>query len=154
MRYYSSRFLGNVYLDTLQTQLFDCCAMLGLHGLLQVSMDGPNVNFKAMQLLNSQIDGEVGHRLFDAGSCGMHTIHNAFRSTYATTGWDVEQSFTSLYWLFKDSPVRCEDYISVTGLEVFPQKFSQTCWAENVGVAERLLEMWPFVQQYFAVVHN
>ena len=108
-------FLGHAYSDTPQTEQFDCCAALGLCGLLQVSMDGPNVNFKTMQLLNSQIDGEVGHRLFDAGNCGMHTMHNAFRYGYATTVWDVEQSFTSLYWLFKDSPARREDYVSVTG---------------------------------------
>ena len=79
-RFYTSKFLGHAYAETLQEELYDCCSSFGLRGILQLSMDGPNVNWKTFDLLNAQIDGEVRHQLLNAGSCGLHTIHNAFRS--------------------------------------------------------------------------
>ena len=53
-RFHISKFLGHAYTETLQEELYDCCVSLGLRGLLQVSMDGPNVNWQTFDLLNAQ----------------------------------------------------------------------------------------------------
>ena len=145
-------FLGHAYATTLQDKLHECCSSLGLSGPLQVSMDGPNVNRRAFDLLNDQLEGEVGHRLLNAGSCGLHTLHNSFRSGFGAVKWELEHSFNCLYHLFKDSPARREDFTSLTGSSVFPRKFCQTRWIENVPVAERVLEMWANVQKYVEAV--
>ena len=146
----TSTFFGHAYSETVQAELYNCCETLGLGGLLQVSMDGPNANLNAHRLLDVQISGEVGHRLFNIGSCGLHTVHNVFRTGYASTDWKVEEAFTSFYWLFKNSPARREDFTSVTGSDLFPKRFCQTRWVENVPIAQRLLKMWPHVQKYLA----
>ena len=52
--------------------------------------------------------------------------------------------------LFKNSPARREDFTSVTGSDLFPKRFCQTRWVENVSIAEWLLKMWLHVQKYLA----
>ena len=63
----TSTFFGHAYSETVQAELYNCCETLGLGGLLQVSMDGPNANLNAHRLLDVQINGEVGHRLAKSG---------------------------------------------------------------------------------------
>ena len=43
-RFYTSEFLGHADADCLHEKLLDCCTAIGKPGLLQMSMDGPNVN--------------------------------------------------------------------------------------------------------------
>ena len=50
--------------------------------------------------------------------------------------------------LFKDTPARREDYISVTASNQFPLKFCPHRWVENVQVAERAIEIWPHIKAY------
>ena len=137
-RYYTSKFLGHALAETLQDELYDCCVDLGLSGMHQLSMDGPNVNWKAFDLLSTQIERGTRRKLLNVGSCGLHILHNAFRAGINETEWDVEHTLTCLHWLFKDAPARREDYTSVTGSSVFGLKFCpcpcrQMC---SVGVAQ------------------
>ena len=78
--------------------------------LLQLSMDGPNVNWKVSEDLQSEIQLEHGKSLLNVGSCGLHVVHGAFRSAMSETGWDIETLLTSAYRLFKDFPARREDF--------------------------------------------
>ena len=57
-----------------------------------------------------------------------------------------------VYWLFKDSPARREDYSKMTGSSVFPLKFCQHKWLENVSVAELALGIWPHIVKYVNAV--
>lgn len=109
-------------------------------------MDGPNVNWLTFWLLSAQIKAEVHHRLLTVGSCGLHTLHDAFR--WEETGWDVQHVLSAIYWLFKDTPSRRKDYTRLTGSSLFGKRFCQTrcSWLENMQVAECVLEMWPHVQ--------
>eukprot|EP00117_Sycon_ciliatum_P022771 scpid71843/ scgid19539/ len=125
-RYFTSKFLGHARAETLVDELLDSCHSLGLSGLLQVSMDGPSVNWKAFDLLNDRLKADVDRKLFNAGSCGLHTIHNAFSAGIAETTWDIEHAFTSLYWLFKDSPARRDDFTQLTGSNLFGRNFCKT----------------------------
>jgi hypothetical protein len=60
-------------------------------------------------------------KLLDLGTCGLHTVHNAFRAGVEASGWDLGSLFSSLTWLFKDSPARREDFTNLTGkfMDVF-----------------------------------
>lgn len=86
--------------------------------------------------------------LLNIGSCGLHVIHNSFRDGCSAAEWEFETLFSSVRWLFKDSPSCREDYTSVTGSTSFPLDFFRHHWLENVPVVERALESIPFVVQY------
>ena len=43
--------------------------------LLQISMAGPAV----FNIFKGELERDFGHLLIDIGSCGLHTLHNAFQ---------------------------------------------------------------------------
>ena len=151
-RYYTSKFLGHAKASTLHEELYECCSELGLAGLHQLSMDGPNVNWKVHDLLSTDIERGTRRKLLDVGSCGLHVLHNSFRTGVSETDWDVEHTLICLYWLFKNAPARREDLNSATKSPIFPLKFCPHRWVENIPVAERALQIWPNVTAYVAAV--
>ena len=74
------------------------------------------------------------------GSCGLHTVHNSFKTGAKKSGWNVSSFLSSLYYLYKDSPARREDYRKVSSSTVLPLKFVSHRWLENVPVTERALQ--------------
>ena len=147
-RYFGSSFMGHASADDLMEKFEETCSSIGFNNLLQVSMDGPNVNWKLHRLLEEQINRQTGKSLLNVGSCGVHILHNAFRIGSTANGWDIEHNLSSLRWLFKDSPARREDYTAVTKSAVFPLDFCRHRWLENVKVTERALEILLLVEEY------
>ena len=64
---------------------------MGASKLIQVGMDGPNVNIKLLKMIQAE-RSENEHQLIDIGSCGLHTIHNAFKTGTESTGWGMKKS--------------------------------------------------------------
>ena len=58
---------------------------LDLKKLLQVSMDGPSVNWAFFSVLcNYQTENDMS-KFLSAGSCGLHAIHVAFKTGEQST---------------------------------------------------------------------
>lgn len=97
-------------------------------------MDGPNVNFKMLALLqneHSELHGDA--QLISVGSCGLHTLHNAMKAGFTT--WQVDKLLRALHDIFHNFPACREYYTSVTGSSTFPRTFCGHRWVENVNVA-------------------
>lgn len=107
VRLLDSHFLGHAYADDIHVQLRASCNSVGIHGLLQLSMDEPNLNWKLFDTLSRDLEEETGSKLFNIGSCGLHIMHNVFQAVSSATTWDIEHTQNSLYWFCKDSPARC-----------------------------------------------
>ena len=147
-RYFTSIFMRHARAVDIEEDLKKAIQSLQKANLLQLSMDGPNVNWKVFEDLQSEIQLENGKNLLNVGSCGLHVIHGAFRSAMSETGWDIETLLTSAYCLFKDSPARREDFSSIATNHLFPLKFVVHRWVENVCVLERFLEVLPDLRKY------
>lgn len=92
--------------------------------ILQVSMDGPNVNMKFLRSLKEELkELDESHNILDIGSCGLHVMNGAYKAGLAATGWDVIGFLRSSYNLFKCVPARHADYVTFTGSALFPLKF-------------------------------
>ncbi|TKS66114.1 hypothetical protein D9C73_000170 [Collichthys lucidus] len=110
-------------------------------------MDGPNVNFRFLELLQSDLKEMYGGaQLVAVGSCGLHTLHNAFKAGFSM--WQMEKLLRAMHTLFNNVPARREDYVTVTKSSVFPLAFCGHRWLENLPVVQRALEVWPFLQLY------
>ena len=120
--------------------------------VVQLGMDGPNVNWKFMTILNDRIKEQHGVSLLNLGSCGLHVTHNSFQRGAEATGWRISSILLAMYRLFKDSPARREDYVNVTGSSRMPLKFVNHRWLENVPVCERAVEVWPNIVKYVQAV--
>ena len=110
--------------------------------MIQVSMDGPNVNWKFYNDLRKKIKADYASNLINIGSCGLHIVNNSFKRGINATGWKVESFLSSLYYLFKDAPARREDYHTTTNATLMPLKFVMHRWLENVPVCQRALDIW------------
>jgi len=81
-RYITSAFLGHstayYLLDAFKSKLF----VNVLKKILQISMDGPNVNFKLLRDLKMYLldSGPDAGEILEIRSCGLHTVHGAFKT--------------------------------------------------------------------------
>ena len=63
----------------------ECTKKLDLKNHIQVSMDGPNVNWKMLDLIvKDRNSNETYPNLLDVGSCSLHVVHGTFRTGFAT----------------------------------------------------------------------
>lgn len=76
-----SSFLGHASARNLFDVLESVIRSLNYRSILQLSMDGPNVNNKVHEDLQREImENTEGTKMVDVGTCGLHTLHNAFKS--------------------------------------------------------------------------
>jgi hypothetical protein len=78
--------------------------------LLSISSDGPNINKSIVQKLNRELTEAKLPLLINVGSCTLHPIHNAFGKSLVAFGSDAEDSALKLFYWFKHSADRREDY--------------------------------------------
>ena len=83
-RYVTSLFMGHATANDLLEKMTECLNSnkIDISKILQVSMDGPNVNWKFHDLLQEHIceAGEDASALISVGSCGLHVVHNVFKT--------------------------------------------------------------------------
>ena len=145
-RFLTSKFLGHNRVDNLKKKFEERIKDLEKKKMLQISMDGPNVNWKLYDnIVEEQNENDDYPDLIDIGSFSLHVVHGAFRTGVQKTKWGILQA---LYNLFPNSPAKREDYTQITGLKVFPLPFSGTRWIEDKKVADRALEIWPNITKY------
>lgn len=156
-RYLGSAFLTSCTASDLLRGLKECMQFKNsiISKITQISMDGPNVNWKLVKDLNDELRehrSNAQFSLMDIGSCGLHAVHNAFKAGMRKTTWDLDTLFYSVWNLFKDVPLRRAEYTDLTKSEFFPLKFCGTRWVENKKVAERVIQMLPSLKNYVATV--
>ncbi|XP_057299676.1 uncharacterized protein LOC130630266 [Hydractinia symbiolongicarpus] len=140
--YLDSSFLGHSAHQDLFSHFTKTLGKLDPNKMFQVSMDGPSVNFKFLEKVQKdRLDNEQ-HQLIDIGSCGLHTIHGAFKNAAVSTEWNIKKILHGSYQILHDTPARRDDYESVTSSNVYPLNFCATRWVEDKVVAERLIEIW------------
>ena len=143
-RYLTSLFLGHTTAKDLKKKFEEATEQLDMKKLLQISMDGPNVNWKLLDTIaEDRSSNEQYPILLNVGSCSLHVVHGAFRNGIKQTNWEIDLLLRSLHSLFNETPARREDYTKITGSRVFPQQFCGHRWLEDKKVAERALEIWP-----------
>ena len=153
-RYVTSVFMGHGRSDDLLTHFLSVTEDLNLSKALQVSMDGPNVNWAFYNQLQKKIKLDHNTQMLNIGSCGLHIIHGAFKHGVDKCNWDMTSLLRSVHSMFNETPARREDYTEVTGSSTFGRNFCNTRWLENVPVAERVLEMWGSIKVYVAAARK
>ena len=153
-RYLDSIMLGRATAEHLVSSIKTLNGALNFSNMFQISMDGPNVNWAAYDVLTRQLKNDYGHELVNIGSCGLHQIHNAFRAGSNATPWHVDTFLFSLHRLFKDVPARRAEYISATNSDIFPLKFAPHRWIENQRVLLRAQDMIKHLDCYVRAVSD
>jgi hypothetical protein len=152
-RYITSTFLGHATAVHLKDAFKENCKRLDPQKMLQISMDGPNVNLKFYSDLCAELEEQDDPQLVNIGTCSLHSVHNAFKSAVKVSDSGIDSLLQSLWTLFHNTPARRQDFTNITGGVTFPLKFCAHRWTENVNVIERALLVWPQVEKYVAHVN-
>ena len=147
VRYLDSMFLGHTAARNLLHNFNLATSKRSAPNMIQVSMDGPNVNWAFYNLLLKSREEKELSSLVAIGSCGLHIMHGAFKAGAEATGWNVAKRLKALWTLFRDTPARRDDYVEYTGSSVFPLQFCARRWIEDEPVALRAVEIWENVKK-------
>lgn len=126
VRYLDSRFIGHSTHQDLFNHFTDAIAKLNNNNIYQISMDGPSVNLKFLEKVQNERRNDEQHELINIGSCGLHTIHGAFKGGVESSGWNMKQTLHGAYQILHASPARRDDYQTITGSDIFPFNFCVT----------------------------
>ena len=126
LRYLKSKFIGHAAALDIIHELKKGIKELNKGQLLQISIDGPSVNWAFLKEIQKHRQQEELSQLIIVGSCGLHIIHGAFQTGATTTCWNIKGILKAIYKLLLDSPAHRADYISVTGSMLFPFSFCAT----------------------------
>ena len=105
-QYFDSQFMGHTTAKDLLENLKSTLSKLNNRKLLQISMDGPRVNWKLLvSLLNEDRQKEDADlpQLLNVGSCGLPVVHGAFCTGCQSTDWKIDGFLRALWYLFHDS---------------------------------------------------
>ena len=89
-RYLTSKFLLNPSAENLRDVLIDALPLIDLKQI-SLSMDGPNVNWLVLNLINAYRLKHGQSSLFDCGACPLHVVHGAFKTEFNTVDWNIEK---------------------------------------------------------------
>ena len=107
--------------------------------MLQVSMDGPAVNWAFFDaLMNYRSEWELP-QMINIGSCSIHTVHGALKIALESTSWRIKQTLKGIWQKLHESPARRENFESVTGTNKHPLFFCSTRWVSSIC---KLVEFW------------
>ena len=135
-----------------------------VNNLVQLSMDGPNVNWSMHRVLDDfrKEENPSAPSLIVIGSCGLHVVYGAYQTGHRETDWDVDKTLKVVHGVFKKSPARRSDYLSANDIKdrnehnamksLFPLKFCGHWWLENGKAIARYLEisdkLYTFLTRY------
>ena len=103
-QFWSSSYLGHSTHSDLLENFNSCIDGLDPSRMVQVSMDGPSVNWKFYKALNNQRHESKLPTLIDIGSCSLHIVNGAFQNGAENTGWRIIQALKGVYQPFSGQP--------------------------------------------------
>ena len=109
-RYHTSEFMGKAAAPDILNMFESCMTGLNDEKMLQVSMDGPNVNKAFLSVLNEKHQTNESSMFIDIGTCGVHTINRSLQTGAKATDWNLKKILSSMYQIFHESPSRTSDY--------------------------------------------
>ena len=155
-RFIHSEFLGSAKAVDIVACFEKLDAIQPLKHMLQISMDGPNVNLLAHEQIEENSRSKYNHGLLNMGTCGLHQVHNALKAAMSPKdtedGFKIQLFLNALYRMFHETPARRAEYTKETGSNVFPQSFANHRWADNIRGAERAVKMLPYVKKFCRAV--
>lgn len=141
-RYFGSEFLKYSNATALKQSFDKALKELDAKKMIQISMDGPNVNWSLFKKVEEERKLNNYPLLINIGSCALHIVHGAFENGSKQTQWNIKKLLSHLYKFFKQAPARRTFFTSTTGAVLFPKSFCGIRWLENKAVAERAIFLW------------
>ena len=86
-QYWDSKFLGDTIHQHFQDSVHEVLKAFDMTKMVQLLMDGPNVNLKLLKNLKEQRNELGTRRLISVARCNLHIIHGSFKSGAEANEW-------------------------------------------------------------------
>ena len=120
-RYYLSEFQVHGDHMTMSENLLKGIGDLPDEKLIQTAMDGPNVNWKVLEVIQINREEDEYPLLKDIESCGLYVVSGALQSAVLAADWTVE--LRRMCKLLMDAPARRAKYMRGSATGLYPEKF-------------------------------
>ena len=121
--------------------------------LLGIGMDGPNVNLSFERKLRNHLEQFFDTNFLPIGTCSLHSAHTAFKKGMSCLSCDVDKVFHDLYFFFKLSSARREDYVQLEAvtnvIAHFMLRHVECRWLSMKNVAVRVIQQYPNLKPIF-----
>lgn len=148
-------FIGKACGEIIASKLNEAMdnANLSRKKLLMLGSDGPNVNKTVQRIINDEVIASGRKKIIDIGTCNIHTVHNAFLKGLSELGENVSDFIFQLHHFFDGWPARWQEYEAIQDKLKVPNhrflKHVSSRWLTLGPAAERALEQWPAIIEYF-----
>ena len=88
---FDSNFLKCPNAEMLFEKIKESLTELDESKLIQLSMDGPLVNWNVLEKLDDHLTNKDLPETIDIGSCSQHILHTAFQTTIQSSGWNINR---------------------------------------------------------------
>ena len=97
------------------------------------------MNLLFLKILAEKHKDEELSQLIDLGTCGLHTVHNAFKHGEKASDWQLKKLMSSMSKIFHEAPERHADYKTVIDAieNDYPMQFITHRWVGNDVVAKK-----------------
>ena len=112
-RKFVSKFLNRPNATNLHSALSASLTNLSEKQLLQISMDGPNVNWGVLGLTLEERFKQEFPDIINIGSCGLHNVHRAFDSDMEVSELSLGKVLKEAWLLSHDSSARRDRFILI-----------------------------------------
>ncbi|GBL75565.1 hypothetical protein AVEN_154900-1 [Araneus ventricosus] len=149
--YFNSVFLGNSRSSDIFEEFISAIAKLKFSKTIQISMDGPNVNWKFYSMLQDYYLRNLEKTCLILVAVVSISCIMPSRLCVLQAHGELCIFLTSLYYLFKNSPARRDDFLKESE-GALPKKFIEHRWLENVPASESAINLLPSIKKYIVSV--
>ena len=75
---------------------------LNKNKFIQVSSDGPNVNFNFFELLAEKRKDDGLNKLISIDTCSLHMLNRAFQNAENSTIWEIKRLLFAMHKIFNE----------------------------------------------------
>ena len=119
-KYFDSQCLRRANAQNLFDSLYESMSELEKSKLLQLSMDGPSVDWNVLDLLDDQLVSDNFSKILNTGSCCQHTVHGSLKSGFQKSTWNMDKLLKFFFWILHDSPATRDVYLQEGDTNKFP----------------------------------
>ena len=99
-RYLDSQFLERPNADNLLQSLKTAIKDLKEESILQLAMDGSDVNWEILRKLGDTLVEDGHNKTVNIEGCAQHVIHGAFQTGSSKTGWQLDKIVKAMFFTF------------------------------------------------------
>ena len=157
VQFLNAIMFGHAKGDTVSKAILDALQEAGyqvpLSKLLNLGSDGPNANKTIWSNINEELKvlGLLG--LLPFISCNMHVVHNSFREGLKVYGESSEQLAVDLFYFFKRSPCKREDFFDIEMELGFDEELFirhvQRRWLTLISALKKIVKNFEPLCEYF-----